>query len=281
MTVAAVSRCLKIVESLAGVVGGLELGDIAQRVAMPKSAAHRLLTTLTAEGWGGQDPVTQNYMLSLRVATLAFHDLDVRVVTDVVQAILDRLARRTREYCRLAMVEGDTLSWVSKAQGATTGLRYDAAMGHEVALHATATGKAWLASLPDSEAVRIVAARNFFRHLQVGPRAARSQAELRRRLADTRAQGFATAIEEAEPGISALAVTFRTDEHADAPVAGTVSIAGPMTRIRPDRYGELVSCLREAATELEAVWRIRTRQRIETYGPRDHDLHTARGQAAE
>ncbi len=281
MTVAAVSRCLHIVECLAGAVGGLELGDVAERVAMPKSAAHRLLSTLVEHGWVVQDADTQNYILSLRIATLAFHDLDVRVVTDVVQDVLDKLAISTREYCRLAVAEGEGLTWVAKAQGATTGLRYDADMGQEVALHATATGKAWLAMLPEKEAERIVTAQEFFRHLRVGPRAARNLAELKRRLAETRARGFATAEEEAEPGIGAIAVVFRTGPEADARVAGTVSIAGPVTRIHPARYEELVEHLRAAASDLEGIWRVRTHQRIETYGSRPGVRHASRKQAAE
>jgi DNA-binding IclR family transcriptional regulator len=278
LTVAAVSRALSIIECLAGAIGGRELGEIAERVMMPKSAAHRVLSTLVERGWVVQDRDTQNYVLSLRVAALAFHDRDVRVVTDVVQAILDELARRTGEYCRLAVVEGETLTWVSRAQGATTGLRYDADMGQEVALHATATGKAWLSTLPESEAVRIVTERDFFRHMRLGPNVARNAKELRQRLAEARARGYAIAVEEAEPGIVALATTFRSDARPDAPVAGTVSVAGPMSRIGPDRYDELGARLIEAAGQVESAWRVRTRQRGAGYGQRT--VHHEGGRAA-
>ena len=173
------------------------------------------------------------------------------------------------------------MTWVAKAQGATTGLRYDADMGQEVALHATATGKAWLATLPESEAVRIVSARDFSRHLRVGPRAAKNLTELKRRLGETRVRGFATAEEEAERGIGAIAVVFRARSEPDARVAGTVSIAGPVTRIHPARYDELVGHLRAAASDLEEIWRVRTHQRIDTYESRPGVRHASRKQAAE
>jgi DNA-binding IclR family transcriptional regulator len=261
MTVAAVSRCLDVLECLAGAVGGLELGDIAARLDTPKSGVHRILATLVERGWVVQDVATSCYGLSLRFSTLAFHDLDVRVVTDVVQEILEALARRTREYCRLAIVEGETLAWVSRAQGASAGLRYDADMGQEVALHATATGKAWLATLPENEALRIVCAHRFFAHLRLGPRAVSTVAALKRQLAETRARGYAIAVEEAEPGIVALAATFRTDARHDAPVAGTLSVAGPISRITPQRYAEIHAALAAAVAALESVWRLRVRQR--------------------
>lgn len=270
MTVAAVSRCIGVLECLAGAVGGLELGDIAARLDMPKSAVHRVLSTLVQHGWVVQEPETQNYALSLRFSTLAFHDLDVRIVTDVVQQVLDRLAAETREYCRLAVVQGETLAWVARAQGATAGLRYDADMGQEVALHATATGKAWLSTLPESEALRIVCARNFHPHLSLGPRAVSGVEALKRHLAETRARGYASAIEEAEPGIVALAAPFRADARPDAQVAGTVSVAGPMSRITPDRFDQLGAQLQAAAEELRGIWRLRARQRIQasSYGVR-------------
>jgi DNA-binding IclR family transcriptional regulator len=281
MTVAAVARCLDVLECLAGAVGGLELGDISARVGTPKSATHRILSTLVERGWVVQDADTLHYALSLRVSTLAFHDLDTRVVTDVVQEILDGLASATKEYCRLAVVEGEALAWVSRAQGATTGLRYDADMGQEVALHATATGKAWLATLPEEEALRIVCARGFFSHLRLGPKALRTVEELKRHLSQVRARGYAVAEEEAEPGIVALAATFRTDARPDAPVAGTLSVAGPMSRITPERYGEIHAALAAGVAELEAVWRLRSRQRGygRSQGPRV-DPRTVRASGA-
>jgi DNA-binding IclR family transcriptional regulator len=214
-----------------------------------------------------QDADTQRYTLSLRLSTLAFHDLDVRVVTDVAQEVLDRLARQTQEYCRISVVEGETLAWVSRAQGATTGLRYDAEMGQPVALHATATGKAWLATLPEDEALRIVCARKFFSQMHLGPRALTTVEALKRELAATRARGYALAVEEAESGIVALASTFRTDLRADAPVAGTLSVAGPISRIAPARYARIHEALAASVAALESVWRLRTRQRCEVRSP--------------
>ncbi len=270
MTVAAVHRCVDVLECLAGAVGGLELGDIASRVGSPKSGVHRLLATLVERGLVVQDADSGHYVLSLRFSMLAFRDLDARVVTDVAQEVLDALARRTQEYCRLGVVEGESIAWVARAQGATAGLRYDADMGQEVALHATATGKAWLATLPEEDALRVVCARGFFAHLRLGPRALTTVESLKRQLAATRARGYAVAVEEAEPGIVALAATFRTDPRPDAPVASTLSVAGPVSRITPERYPQIHAALAEAVSALESMWRLRVRQRgrPRQYGPK-------------
>ncbi|MCP4382001.1 MAG: IclR family transcriptional regulator [Hyphomicrobiales bacterium] len=261
MTVTAIDRCLSLIETLAGEPEALELSVIASRIGTPNSAAHRILTTLMARGWVVQDPASQNYALSLRLSTLAFRNLDTRAVPDLVQSVLDGLARRTREYCRLAIVEGEDLVWVARAQGATAGLRYDPDMGQEIVLHATANGKAWLATLPENEALRIVCGRGFEAHRPLGPNSIKTVDELRQHLDDTRANGYAIAVDEAEPGTAAIAVPFHCDDVPGAPIAGTISVAGPRLRIGPDRYEELGRDLRASAREIAAVWPLRARQR--------------------
>ena len=98
MTVTAVERCLSLVEALAGEPEPVELVELAKRVGLPNSATHRTLATLVARGWVVQEPASQNYLLSLRLCTLAFRDLETRAVPDIVQSVLSGLAKRTREY---------------------------------------------------------------------------------------------------------------------------------------------------------------------------------------
>lgn len=275
MTVVAIERCLRLIEELAGEAEPVELVELAKRIGLPNSATHRTLSTLMESGWVVQDPASQNYALSLRLSTLAFRNLDARAVPDIVQSVLNRLAHRTHEYCRLAIVEGEDLVWVARAQGATAGLRYDPDMGQEIVLHATANGKAWLATLPENEALRIVCARGFDALRPLGPRVLKDVDELRLHLSETRSRGYATAIEEAEAGTVALAVPFRCDQSEEAPVAGTISVAGPLVRIGPERYEDLSRELHVAAEEVAALWPLRTRQRgVSIAGAISSDLET-------
>ncbi|RWO23239.1 MAG: IclR family transcriptional regulator [Mesorhizobium sp.] len=261
MTVTAVSRCLALLEILAGEGEPVELSELADRLDMPASAIHRLLVTLISHGWVIQDQASQKYALSLRMTTLAFRNLDARNVPDVIQSVLEKLASETREYCRLAILEDQDLVWVARAQGAVNGLKYDPDMGHEIILHATANGKAWLASLPEEEALSIAYSRGFGVSRQLGPNSARNVDELRIRLAETRQRGFATSLEEAEAGTVAIAVPFRASPDSDARVAGTISVAGPLVRITSERWEELASALHRAAAEISELWPLRSRQR--------------------
>lgn len=266
MTIAAVERAFKMLEALAGEPDGVDLSLLAERLDLPASATHRLLATLAERGFVAQNASSGAYGLTLKLSQLAFRNLDLRGLPDVGQVVLDDLARATREYCRLAVVEDENLVWIARAQGATAGLRYEPPMGAEIVLHATATGKAWLASLPESEALRIVCARGFAAQGRTGPNAVSDVDSLRAHLAETRRRGFALAIEEGEIGTVALATTFRSGPEAGSPVAGTLSVAGPSPRMTEDRRGVIAKALRRAADEMAAIWPLRRRQ-IRTLSP--------------
>ncbi len=260
MQIANVDRCLTLIEMLAAAPDGMSLGAIAERLDLPKSGTHRLLQTLATRGYVSQDAASQDYALSLKVALLGFRYMDARRLPDVAQSELDRLAQDCGEYCRISIVQGEDLVWIARAQGARLGLRYDPPMGGEVVLHATATGKAWLATLPEQDALRIVCARGFATPEGFGKRALRSVDELRRHLNETRARGYALAIEEGEPGTVAIAASFRAYEDPDAPVAGTVSIAGPLVRLTDHRIKEIAPLLLRTTHAITQLWPMRLRQ---------------------
>ena len=156
-----VDRVMDIIELLADEPNGLPLSEIARRLDMPKSAAHRLLSSLVNRGFAVQDDTSQRYRLTVRLAAVGFRVLAGAGTSDICQPSLDRLARRTGELVRLALVEGDTLFWIAKAQGALSGLRYDPDLGQAVVLHATATGKAWLSTMNDEAAANLVKKRGY------------------------------------------------------------------------------------------------------------------------
>lgn len=275
MSPSAVDRCLALIEMLAGRPDGASLGALAELVELPKSAVHRLLQALAARGYVTQDPATQDYQLSLRFAALGFRYLDLRRLPDVAQVVLDRLAKDAAEYCRIALIEEDGLVWIARAQGATQGLRYEPAMDREVVLHATATGKAWLATMPEEEALALVYRRGFRTPPGFGPRILTHVDDLRRHLLETRQRGYAIAIEEGEAGIAAMATTFRAFDGPNAPVAGTLSIAGPLVRLDEARIEALAPRLHVAARELAELWPLRRRQRSSVRRSGDAALATA------
>ena len=250
-------RSLAIIELLADGARAMPLGEIAERLALPKSAAHRLLATLVDLGWAEKDAATSFYRLTMRLAVLGQQFYVATGIPDICQPHLDRLARSCHEFARLAVVDGHSLVWVAHAQGASGGLMYQPSLtSNTVPLFATASGKAWLATLPAEQALTIVMKNGGVRSAdRYGPNAVRSIDALLREIRATARRGYGLALSEAEFGVTAVAAAIRTDDAG--PGLGTVSIAGPSARITEKRAHELAPLVLQAARELSNLWPLR------------------------
>ncbi len=254
-------RCLAIIELLADGAGRLPLGEIAQRLEIPKSGAHRLLATLVELGWAEKDRDTSFYRLTMRLAILGQRFYVGTGIPDICQPLLDRLARQSHEFVRLAVVDGHSLVWVAHAQGASGGLVYQPSLTtNTVPLYATASGKAWLATLNAEQAIDNVLTNGGFDDAdRYGPNVIRSIEALLRELKTTARRGYGVALNEAEPGVAALAAAIRTGNGGAA--LGTVSVAGPSVRMADKRMRELAPLVTKTAEELADLWPLRARVR--------------------
>jgi IclR family transcriptional regulator, acetate operon repressor len=251
----ALLRGLEILGVLATADQPMSLGAVSERLGMPKSATHRLLGELLSAGFVHQDAAGAAYAMTMKLPSLGVRFLGASGVQEVCQPVLERLAVASGELVRLAVAEADGLYWVARAQGAQGGLRYDPEQGTCVNLHVTAVGKAWLATLSEEAAIALATSAEGFGGGRYGPRALTSTAQLRAALTRTRRAGYGQAVDEGEPGASAIACAIRPDPASLA--VGTVSIAGPTARMTSARMAELLPALRAAAAELAALWPLR------------------------
>ena len=250
-------RCLAIIELLADGARAMALGDIAERLALPKSGAHRLLATLVDLGWAEKDADTSFYRLSMRLAVLGQQFYVATGIPDICQPLLDRLAQSCQEFARLAVVDGHSLVWVAHAQGATAGLMYQPSLtSNTVPLFATASGKAWLATLASDEALSMLMKNGGVRNGdRYGPNVVRSLDAFLREVKATARRGYGIALSEAEFGVTAVAASIRAGD--GGPALGTVSIAGPSARITEKRAHELAPLVLQTARELSSMWPLR------------------------
>lgn len=241
-------RALAIIELLAMHGGPLPLHALADQLHIPRSGTHRLLAMLADRGYVRQHTEQGEYQLTLKLASVALVYLSASGVLDVAQPVLDRLATVSSELARLGVIDGDRLVFVTKAQGARSGLRYDPDMGKEPALFCTANGYAWLSCLSDEEAMAILSRQGFGGKGDFGPNAPQTVPQVLRQLQAARQRGFGMAIESFAPGMAAIAAPIR-HPHSGSPI-GVVSIAGPSNRLTPARLRELSAPLLEAASQL-------------------------------
>ncbi|WP_417697930.1 IclR family transcriptional regulator [Pseudomonas sp.] len=242
-----IERVFNVLESLASDPHGWALQGLAEQLQIPKSATHRLLAELTRLGYVRQNPENLRYHLSTRLVALGFRYLS-RSGADIVQPVLDRLARESGELVRLGVIEGDRQTWIAKSQGARSGLRYDPDMGREAPLVYTASGHAWLACMSDAEALSLVDRQALKMPEDVGPNAPRNSVELLQYLRQAREQGYACVEESSAVGTSAIAAVVR--HPLDGRVLGVLSIAGPTARMTRSRLHELAPTLLAFTEEL-------------------------------
>jgi IclR family transcriptional regulator, acetate operon repressor len=243
-------RCFDLITLLSESAGAMPLGEISRRLDLPKSAAHRLLTSLCNLGWAEQEPETGFYRLSLRLAVVGQRLLVGTGIPDICQPILDRLATATEGLGRIAIVDHEGLTWIAESQGARTGLIYQPDHIARVPLHSTANGKAWLATLDRNKALALAVASGLGRPEIGGPRVITTKETFSAALDETQERGWAVAFEDAEPGVAAVAAAIRVRES----VVGTVSVAGPIYRFTQIAIPGLAEKVCSAADELGRLW---------------------------
>ncbi len=246
-----ITRYFTILEILSECRQGLSLGEVASRANIPKSAAHRMLNALCDTAFVTQLP-SRDYRLTLRLPGLGITFLMNTQILEECQFLLDRLAEEVGELVRLSVVNQDKLVWIAKAQGARSRLVVDPVVGHDVVLHATATGKVWLASLTTEQALRNVLRDGFGTPEKHGPNVIQTVEALQADLAETRKRGYGLALEEADPGIVAIAVGIHSVKCKETVVA-TLSIAGPHSRLSAEKLIDYLPKLKATADQLRGI----------------------------
>jgi len=245
-------RAPAVLELLAKNGGRMPLAAIADTLNIPRSGTHRLLSMLIEEGFVRQDEDHGEYMLALKLVSLALIYLSTSGVFDISQPVLDRLAETSGELARLGVVEDDHLTFVGKAQGAKSGLRYDPDMGSQPPLHCTASGQAWLSTLSDERAIELVSKQGGLASKSVNaPKAPRTIQQFLKDLNGARQRGYGVAIETYEAGMTSIAAPVRNPVTGE--VVGIVSLAGPTSRLPEQRLKELAPSLLSAASDMGAA----------------------------
>ena len=211
----------------------MPLGEIAERSDLPKSGAHRLLATLVDLGWAEQDRETGFYRLTMRLAVLGqrFY-VGIGPPGHLPAAARPFCARlpRVRAACRRRRQRARVDRARARRHGrARPRVSAGGDHGERAALrHRERQGVARDADVDARDALPV--RDGGFAHADdYGPNVIRSIDALLRDLRTTARRGYGVALNEAEPGVTAIAAAIRSGPEGAA--VGTVSIAGPTVRV--------------------------------------------------
>ena len=243
-TVKALVKALRILECLAeGDQPGYTLTALSRRLHLHVSTVHRLMVNLSRLGFVELDPSSGGYQLGFRVLRMGLRVLDRLDYRRVAQPLLRELNQKTLETVHLAIPQGDRAVSIEKFGGPQP-VSLDARLGGEMPLHCTGVGKAMLAHLGEEMLARLSRSPGFER---LTGHTITSLLQLKKELERIRERGYAVDNEEAVEGLRCVAAPVF--DHTGRVVAA-FSVAGPATRLSPERILEIAPLVCETSREI-------------------------------
>jgi IclR family transcriptional regulator, acetate operon repressor len=219
----------------------LPVGELSRRTGLHQSTTSRLVATLQRHGFVERDtargPVRISAALVGQVTSRSFR----RALLDAAGPVLESIGRITSETVTLSVpVAGKLVDNIAQVDAphilATTNW-----VGRFIPLHCSSPGKVFLAygaaELPDGPLVRCT------------PQTITDRGVLEAELRVVRRRGFATLMDELEPGLRAVAVPVVDGDHE---VIASVAVSGPSARLPKRRITECAEVLAQASAALTA-----------------------------
>jgi DNA-binding IclR family transcriptional regulator len=242
-TIQSVDRAAALLKAVANSKQPLTVVELAAECGLNRSTAWRLLATLDSQGLVERDPATQRYSIGwaiFQIAAAGDHDALVRRAHPVLQ----ELATESGETVNLAVAKRFDLVYVDQVEAPQ--IMSANWLGRAVPLHATSSGKAFLAWLPEDERRALVPQRlQRFTNTTITERG-----KLEEELEEVRRHGYSVCVGELEEtlyGVSAPVLNER-----GRPVA-IVSVWGPQHRVPEQRLPELGRQTVAAAGEIKSL----------------------------
>jgi DNA-binding IclR family transcriptional regulator len=239
--VQSVDRALRLLDVVAATAPrGETVTTLAARCDLNRATAWRLLGTLEARGLIERDPSTNRYRVGLamiRMSASAGYDGLVRRT----RHILERVSEQTGETADLAVAGQHGVTYVGEvAPPSVMAINW---VAREVPLHATSTGKAFLAWLPAEEA-RALLDLPLARYTDT---TLTDPDTLMEQLLEIHERGYAECAGELEPALYGVSAPIL---NLDGRPLGVFSIWGPASRVPGSRFAELGPLAAKAAEEV-------------------------------
>ncbi|GAB2651597.1 IclR family transcriptional regulator [Prescottella soli] len=230
-------RATAIISAFDGRTSQLPIGTIADRSGLPRSTAHRLVDQLIQLGWLVR--TAHGYCLGPRAARTS-SEKDHMHLRAAAAPLLQALHDETGAVAHLGVLHGDHVQILDKVSGRHAPA-VPTSVGDRLPAHATAMGKAVLATVTPEDADAIVPR-------TLGHRTARtitSRTTLHAELANVRARhGVAYDNEEFSLSVNCIGAPVRSPGAAPS----AISLSG---RTPPEVLARAVPLVREAARRIE------------------------------
>ncbi len=156
MANATLEKGLIVLEAMAREAREFSLTEISELTGLTSSNAHKLLSTLSNQGYVLKNPATRGYQIGLRTLELSASILDRMEVRRVGLTYLHELADRTKSPSYLGVLHQGQVLTVETVYPAGVYSSTSPGFGSTMPLHDSAMGWAMLAAMPVGERVKYI-----------------------------------------------------------------------------------------------------------------------------
>lgn len=220
-TIQSVERALNVLEIVAQERDGITVSEISERLELNISTCHHLITTLVKKGFVTHLGRVKGYALGPRFAELIQISEGERDPDVLLAEELRALGLRLGHGVQFAVLRDTSLMTKLSFPGSDDDVVEADEVQKMTALHATATGKAILAWIPDTELVRIISANGLTSYT---PETITTLSGLVEELRLVRRRKYSIDDQEFCEGIVCIGATIRAGAGA---VIGSISVTIP------------------------------------------------------
>ncbi|HTD28892.1 MAG TPA: IclR family transcriptional regulator C-terminal domain-containing protein, partial [Xanthomonadaceae bacterium] len=219
------------------------VAEIASRTGLSRAAARRLVLTLQHLGYVHSE--ARGYALTPRVLELGFGYLGTLNLTDLVQPLLESLARKLNQSCSMAVLDAQSIVYIARVPVRRM-MTVALGIGARLPAFVASMGRVLLSGLPEADL------KTWLEQCEPTRLTARTVTDPRKlkRIIDTvRAQGYAYVEQELELGLCSMAVPVRNQSGR---IAAALNVSLPYHEgVAREAVKSMLPHLRETAAGIE------------------------------
>ncbi|WP_313127178.1 IclR family transcriptional regulator [Proteiniclasticum ruminis] len=242
-TVQSIDRALSLLEILSSSKEGMGLLELGEASGLSKGTVHRLLYTLTENGYVKQLEKTGKYQLTMKMFVLGAKPVEKMDVLRVARPYLEKLRDLSEEVVHLVLPDGHEILYVDKVETENT-IRMYSNIGKRGTLYATSVGKAMLSYYSEEEVQKLWPQMGVHKLTEY---TITELPDFLEELETIRENGFALDREENELGVQCMGAAIL--DYTNTPVAA-FSISGPVQRMTEEKINTLKEAMLETKRKI-------------------------------
>ena len=236
-------RALSIIELLNEKTDGLSVNEVAATLRLPINSVYRIMTTLERRKYVKKSKDGPGFILSEKLLQLATPVTGDPSFIESVIPYLYKLRDDTQE----SMLAGTFVNEEGIVLEQIDGLHnfsFKVKPGLRFPLHTSAPGKAFLASLPDTESKQIIARLKLTRFTL---KTITTQAKLHKELTEVRQLGYAVDREEEMEGQICIGAVIKNKKNN---IAGAIWLVAPSNRMDKQKIHHTGRLIKQSVDEI-------------------------------